>query len=94
VDWEFFRTIAAIPPHLRFAPGKQLLVDAAGGLPSWITSQPKRGFLFPFEKWSSHLWKNDRSSDHGIHPEQGWPWYQCWAVTVLNDWMRRNKVRP
>ncbi|MEO6054256.1 MAG: asparagine synthase (glutamine-hydrolyzing) [Chthoniobacterales bacterium] len=92
VDWEFFKTVSGVSPEIRFQRGKQLLVDAAGGLPDWITSPPKKGFLFPFEQWSNVLWKNSKPSIFDAHLGNNWPWYQRWALRVLDDWMQRYGV--
>ncbi|MEO6847685.1 MAG: asparagine synthase (glutamine-hydrolyzing) [Chthoniobacterales bacterium] len=94
VDWEFFQKVATVAPHLRFAQGKQLLVDAVGGLPDWIANQPKRGFLFPFEQWSNTLWKDYEPSNFAIALNKHWAWYQCWAIRVLDNWMQQNNVTP
>ncbi|MEO8204672.1 MAG: asparagine synthase (glutamine-hydrolyzing) [Chthoniobacterales bacterium] len=94
VDWEFFQTVAGVSPEMRFRRGKQLLVDAVGGLPTWITAPPKKGFLFPFSQWNNVLWKNYRPSVFKTDLGPNWPWYQRWAVRVLDDWMQRYGVRP
>jgi asparagine synthase (glutamine-hydrolysing) len=58
VDKVLFESISKIPSRFRIQAGKQLLLDAVPEVPDWVKNQPKRGFMFPFDKWLSERWGN------------------------------------
>jgi asparagine synthase (glutamine-hydrolysing) len=57
LDHVLVETVASLPGRLKLAPGrrnrtKALLIDALPtALPDRILRRPKRGFVFPWERW-------------------------------------------
>jgi asparagine synthase (glutamine-hydrolysing) len=87
LDNALFETLSAIPARLRVQPGKRLLTAAVPELPEWIVNQPKRGFLFPIERWIGGQWR-----DVFVRLEHGVPvpletWYRKWGMFMLDRWM-------
>ncbi len=89
VDRVLFETVARIPANLRLQPGKRLLVDAVPEIPSWIAQAPKRGFLFPYEKWLSSEWGGAFQQVAARLPVSKPSWYQLWSVFMLERWLER-----
>jgi asparagine synthase (glutamine-hydrolysing) len=92
VDRVLLETVASIPSKLRLAPKKQILVNAIPELPTWVTNQPKRGFIFPFQQWfeADEEWNN-------YLPQVKLPsqvsidlWYRRWNLTILDYWWQQN----
>ncbi len=87
VDAPLFETLAKIPAEHRLQSGKKLLLQAVPEVPEWVANQPKRGFLFPFEKWMKEDWKETFDKIAGTLPGQRPTWYQRWAVFMLRQWI-------
>jgi asparagine synthase (glutamine-hydrolysing) len=78
-----------IPSSLRLRAGKKLLIEAVPEIPSWVTNQAKRGFLFPYEKWLSTEWGADFAEVTSRIPNSNPTWYQRWALFMLERWLKR-----
>lgn len=89
VDRVFFETVARIPASLRLQPGKRLLVDAVPEIPAWIAGAPKRGFLFPYQKWLAAGWGAAFQEVAAKVPSPQPNWYQLWSVFMLERWLER-----
>lgn len=87
VDRALFETVSRIPAAQRLRAGKQLLIEAVPEMPAWVTSQAKRGFLFPYEKWLSAEWGADFADVTKRIPDTKPTWYQRWAVFMLERWL-------
>lgn len=83
VDRRLFETVAQIPSSLRLRAGKKLLIEAVPEIPSWVTNQAKRGFLFPYQKWLGTEW-GDAFQKAVVGAPVSMPnWYQKWSVFML-----------
>lgn len=89
VDRVLFETVSRIPANLRLQPGKRLLVDAVPEIPAWIAGAPKRGFLFPYQKWLSSAWGSAFQEVAARLPVSQPSWYQLWSVFMLERWLER-----
>ncbi|WP_395746998.1 asparagine synthase (glutamine-hydrolyzing) [Prosthecobacter sp.] len=89
VDRCLFEAVARIPAALRLQPGKRLLVDAVPEIPRWISQAPKRGFLFPYEKWLASEWGGAFQEVAARLPVATPSWYQLWSVFMLERWLER-----
>ncbi|MCB1275579.1 asparagine synthase (glutamine-hydrolyzing) [Prosthecobacter sp.] len=89
VDRVLFESVAGIPAAERLRPGKQLLLEAVPEVPEWVANQPKRGFLFPFEKWLSSEWGGAFADVTRRLPEKHPTWYQRWSAFMLERWIER-----
>src|SRR5256885_8854681 len=86
VDHKLVEAVTAIPAAQRLQPGKQLLLQAVPEIPEWVANQPKRGFVFPFDRWMAEEWKTavSKTEHHaGVRLET---WYQKWCLFVLERW--------
>lgn len=90
VDRDLFEQVAVVPAHLRLRRGKQMLLDAVPEVPEWIRTQPKRGFVFPFEKWLEQQWGDDFAVATRKLPYKNATWFQRWAVFMLDHWLERS----
>ena len=89
VDSVLFDALAPIPPNLRLAQGKQLLLAAVPEVPAEIAQAPKRGFSFPFQKWLTTSFGDQfRQATEGL-PVPTNQWYQQWTVVVFKAWCKR-----
>lgn len=93
VDRVLFETVARIPASIRLQQGKKLLLAAVPEVPEWISNQPKRGFLFPYEKWAASTWKSLFQEAEEIIPVSTPAWYQIWCVFIFLQWFRRTSER-
>jgi asparagine synthase (glutamine-hydrolysing) len=89
VDRVLFEAVAGIPANLRLRRGKQLLLEAVPEIPGWVANQPKRGFVFPYEKWLAAEWGQDFAKVKAALPGPNPTWYQCWCVFMLERWLER-----
>jgi asparagine synthase (glutamine-hydrolysing) len=89
VDSHLVDTIGHLPASQRLQAGKQLLVDAVPEIPNWVRNQPKRGFVFPFEKWLGGSMNESFSSATNAIPFSNPTWYQRWAVFMLDHWLAK-----
>lgn len=95
LDAAVVETVHAIPQETRLSAGKSLLVRAVPELPSWIASQPKRGFMFPVERWLSEGWQGVFDGTDSRTPVETRTWYRKWCVHALESWLRRmRESRP
>lgn len=92
VDGKFVAAISRIPASLRLAPGKRLLVEAVPELPEWVRDRPKRGFVFPFERWVSNEWKDLFARIDAESPVPLQNWYRRWCLLALESFLTRNDV--
>ena len=92
VDSTFVNTVARIPAELRLAEGKQLLIAAVPELPDWVKNQPKRGFVFPFEKWTSNEWRDVFSQIDAGSPVRLQTWSRRWCLLALENFLHRNNI--
>lgn len=90
VDKQLFSSLSAVPSSLRLRPGKRLLLDAVPEVPEWVARQPKRGFVFPYQRWMSQDWKQAFEAVDRDLPCRSSSWYQRWAVFMLRHWLQRN----
>ena len=89
VDRALLETISSIPSAIRLAAHKRLLIDSVPELPSDVTDRPKRGFLFPLQKWMEKDWGSYTSE---IKCPKNIPldsWYRKWSLVVLQEWLGR-----
>lgn len=89
VDSHLVDTIGLLPASQRLQTGKQLLVDAVPEIPNWVRNQPKRGFVFPFEKWLEGSMNESFSAATNAIPFSNPTWYQRWAVFMLDHWLAK-----
>jgi asparagine synthase (glutamine-hydrolysing) len=90
VDRVLFESLSRIPAALRLRQGKQLLLEAVPEVPAWVAQQPKRGFLFPYEKWLASEWGNAFADVTSRLSESRPTWYQRWSVFMLERWLGRD----
>jgi asparagine synthase (glutamine-hydrolysing) len=93
LDGPLVDTISAIPADVRLQPGKKFLLQAVPEVPTWVTAQPKRGFMFPFEQWFEAEWREmfvDIDRDCPVPTQM---WYRKWCLFVLNRWVEKLKGR-
>lgn len=89
LDLPLADALARIPAALRLRTGKQLLLQAVPEVPAWIASQPKRGFLFPFDQWLGAEWREVFGALDRTCPVPTQTWYRKWAVFVFERWRER-----
>jgi asparagine synthase (glutamine-hydrolysing) len=88
VDRVLLESVGSIPADLRLRAGKRLLLDAVPEIPEWIVRQPKRGFLFPYERWLAADWGDAFAEARADLADPRAPWYQLWSVFMLRQWLR------
>ena len=88
-DHVLFEAVSRIPASLRLRPGKQMLLDAVPEIPEWVARQPKRGFLFPYEKWLADDWGQAFDKVRSSLPDKRATWYQLWCAFMLERWLDR-----
>lgn len=89
VDRMLFERVSRIPAALRLRRGKQMLLDAVPEVPEWVWNQPKRGFVFPFEKWIEQSWAGEFAEATSKLPFGRPTWGMRWAVFALDRWIAR-----
>ncbi|WP_218280712.1 asparagine synthase (glutamine-hydrolyzing) [Verrucomicrobium spinosum] len=95
VDKTLFESVAKVPASLRLRMGKMLLVDAVPEIPPWIKNQPKRGFLFPYQKWlATPEWKQQFDSLTKSFPMKHPTWYERWSLFMLVHWLEKHRITP
>ncbi|HEV8262654.1 MAG TPA: asparagine synthase-related protein, partial [Burkholderiales bacterium] len=92
VDRKLIETLARIPARLRLAPGKELLLDAAPEIPQWVATRPKRGFVFPFQKWVADEWRDVFTCLDGATPVPLQNWYRRWCLFTLESFLENNNI--
>lgn len=93
VDQRVFEAVAGVSAQQRMARGKRLLLDAVPEVPEWIASQPKRGFLFPFQKWISGTWGQVFEGIESASPVRLDSWYQTWALFTLENFIDQTGIQ-
>lgn len=94
VDRQLFESVAGIPASSRLRQGKKLLLEALPEIPEWVVNQPKRGFLFPYQKWASTTWGGIFEQTNSRLPVRNPSWYQSWAVFMLDRWFEQRGLSP
>jgi asparagine synthase (glutamine-hydrolysing) len=94
VDRTLFESIAHIPAASRLRQGKKLLLEAMPEIPEWVVNQPKRGFLFPYQKWAATTWGGMFEQTNARLPVKNPSWYQSWAVFMLDRWFEQRGLSP
>ena len=92
LDGPLVDTLSTIPASVRLQPGKRFLLQAVPEVPAWVASQPKRGFMFPFERWLGDEWRSAFTSIDRESPVPLETWYRKWCVFVLQRWLARLKA--
>jgi asparagine synthase (glutamine-hydrolysing) len=93
LDAPLVDTLSTIPAGVRLQPRKRFLLQAVPQIPEWVTAQPKRGFLFPFERWLGDEWKETFASVERHWPVPAETWYRKWCLFVLQRWLDRTKAK-
>lgn len=83
VDARLFDSVSSIPSSIRLAKGKRLLLDAVPEIPRWVREQPKRGFRFPFEDWTSGEFGAELELADAVSGVPLIAWYRRWALAVV-----------
>lgn len=94
VDRALFETVARIPARIRLQQGKKLLLAAVPEIPEWVSGQPKRGFLFPYQTWATSTWESVFRETALRIPALQPTWYHLWAVFMLDRWMDQRGLKP
>ena len=87
LDGPLVDTLSSIPAKVRLQPGKRLLLQAVPEVPDWVAAQPKRGFMFPFERWLGVEWRDTFASLDRESPVPLETWYRKWCVFALQRWV-------
>lgn len=90
-------TVTSIPQHQRLSRGKTLLRRAVPEIPEWISRQPKRGFMFPMERWLDGPWSGTFDDSEAAVPVRAGTWYRKWCVHAFRSWLhqlRRSTFEP
>lgn len=92
VDRVLLETISSIPSNIRLKSGKELLVKSVPELPEFVYNRPKKGFIFPFEKWlNTEL--NDMFSDSQLNANiPVTSWYRKWSLGMLEYWVKTQNM--
>ena len=91
LDGPLVDTISRIPAAIRLQPGKRLLLQAVPEIPSWVATQPKRGFMFPFQRWLKDEWREMFIDIERGSPVRTETWYRKWCLFVFERWLERMK---
>ena len=94
LDGPLVDTLSTIPASVRLQPGKRLLLQAVPEVPEWVATQPKRGFMFPFERWLGDEWKETFASVERRCPVPAETWYRKWCLFVLQHWLDTMRMKP
>ena len=92
VDRVLVESLALIPAETRLQARKRLLLRAVPEIPEWVWNRPKRGFLFPLEKWLAGEWKEIFDSAVLRSSARAQTWYQKWSVFVFEHWCASHGV--
>lgn len=93
VDRVLFERVSRIPASLRLRSGKQMLLDAVPEIPEWVAHAPKRGFVFPFDKWLGEERGEAFTRATARLPMRNPTWYQRWSIFMLDAWMERHGLK-
>ena len=89
LDLPLLAAVARVPAALRLRGGKRFLPQAVPEVPDWIASQPKQGFMFPFDQWLGTEWREVFGALDRTCPVSTQTWYRKWAVFVFERWRGR-----
>ena len=89
LDSGLAEALERIPAAIRLRPGKRLLLEAVPEVPEWVASQPKRGFLFPFERWLEEDWQDTFRAVERESPVSAGTWYRKWCIDMFDRWIER-----
>ena len=92
VDRRLFETVSNVPAEQRMVSGKRMLLDAVPEVPDWTANRPKRGFHFPFQKWSSGKWGDVFQTIEAASPVSLDSWYQTWALFTLENFLDQTGI--
>jgi len=92
VDRKLVETLSRIPAALRLSPGKRLLLEAVPEIPDWVASEPKRGFVFPFEAWIRAEWQDVFARLDSASPVPLQTWYRRWCLFTLENFLDKNGI--
>lgn len=87
LDGPLVDALSTIPAGVRLQPGKRFLLQAVPEVPEWVATQPKRGFMFPFERWLGDEWKETFAAVERDCPVPLETWYRKWCLFVLQRWI-------
>jgi asparagine synthase (glutamine-hydrolysing) len=88
VDQVLLEVISPIPSQWRLAQGKQLLKEALPEIPSWVLNHPKKGFMFPLQKWLVKNWVKTFTDLPPVPKSINLNlWHRRLAVINLNYWL-------
>jgi len=88
VDQVLLEAITPIPSQWRLAQGKQLLKQAIPEIPPWVLTHPKKGFIFPLQKWFDKSWVQTFTDLSFVPKSINLNlWYRRLAVINLNYWL-------
>jgi asparagine synthase (glutamine-hydrolysing) len=93
LDGPLVDAVTALPARTRLRPGKRLLLDAVPEIPTWIRTQPKRGFLFPMQQWMDGEWRDLFDDVSRRSPVTTATWYRAWCLFMLDRWRDRLERR-
>jgi asparagine synthase (glutamine-hydrolysing) len=94
LDGPLVDTLSTIPASVRLQSGKRFLLQAVPEVPEWVASQPKRGFMFPFERWLGDEWRERFASVERHSPVAAETWYRKWCLFVLQRWVETMSTTP
>ena len=86
LDGPLVDALSRIPASVRLQPGKRFLLQAVPEVPDWVTSQPKRGFMFPFERWLGDEWRDTFAAVERNSPVPAETWYRKWCLFMMRQW--------
>ena len=93
LDGPLVDTLSRIPACVRLQSGKRFLLDAVPEVPDWVASRPKRGFLFPFERWLGGQWRQTFAAVARDAPVPADTWYRKWSLLMMRQWADSLAVR-
>ncbi len=80
-------TLSTVPARVRLQPAKRFLLRAVPEIPEWVAAQPKRGFMFPFERWLGDEWRDTFTNVERSAPVPAETWYRKWCLFVAHRWI-------
>lgn len=92
VDRVLFESVAHLPAATRLRQGKKLLIEALPELPEWVVNRPKRGFLFPYQKWAAASGGGMFEQVAARIPLPTTTWFQQWAVFMMERWLEQRRA--
>lgn len=87
LDGPLVDTLSSIPASVRLQPRKRFLLEAVPEVPEWVAAQPKRGFMFPFERWLGDEWREMFAAVERDSPVPAETWYRKWCLFAVRRWI-------